>query len=52
MLVHECFKKTVNTSSLQHCAYFIGCIFTNKGNAMDASRGIMSGTMDRFKMVK
>ncbi|CAK9165449.1 unnamed protein product [Ilex paraguariensis] len=26
-------------------------IFLKRGNDMDASRGIMSGTMDRFKMV-
>ncbi|XP_074348527.1 bet1-like SNARE 1-2 isoform X1 [Apium graveolens] len=29
----------------EHCAVY------NQGNEMDASRGIMSGTMDRFKMV-
>ncbi|KAM5550260.1 bet1-like SNARE 1-2 [Rosa sericea] len=26
-------------------------VFLKRGNDMDASRGIMSGTMDRFKMV-
>lgn len=26
-------------------------VLLNQGNDMDASRGIMSGTMDRFKMV-
>ena len=26
-------------------------LFTIQGNEMDASRGILSGTMERFKMV-
>lgn len=50
-MVCDCCSFELNIIYISAPLDLIDCFVKNQGNSMDATRGFMSGTMDRFKMV-